>query len=191
MTRCSTTLAVLLLLCFAAPLALDATARELLTAMVGVNAAGFLRGQWWTFVTYQFAHGNWSHLLLNLVSLLSVGPEVERVVGVRKFFAIYFLSGILGACVWLAVVWPLDAHLIGASASICGLLGALAALRPREKYILVFLPVALPAWLLISALAATQVAYLLMAGTNGNVAYTAHLAGGVAGFAIAFVLRRR
>lgn len=190
MTKAATSLSGLIFFCFAISLALDSATRDLLNAALGVHAAGFLRGQLWSFCTYQFLHGGWLHLLMNLATLLSVGPEIERVVGARRFLAIYFASGILGAAAWLALVWPVDSVLIGASAAICGLLGALAALRPREKYALVFLPLPLPAWLLITALAATQLAYIFLVGTDGHVAYVAHLGGGIAGFVIAKIFFR-
>ena len=191
MTKTVSILAGLMLICFAAPLALDPATRKLLAVALGLDATGIMRGHAWTFLTYQFLHGSWSHLVLNLVSLFFAGPEVERAVGPRRFLAIYFVSGMLGAAAWLAIVWPLDALLIGASASICGLLGALVALRPHEKYTVLFLPVPLPAWLLVLALAATQIAHLMLGGASAGVAYTAHLAGGLAGFFTALALRRK
>lgn len=191
MTKASWIIAALVALCFLALLPLESTATGLVRAAFGVHAAGVLNGRYWTFLTYQFLHGGWLHLAVNLVTLLSVGPEVERAVGSLRLAALYTLGGVAGAAVWLVTVWPLDTVLIGASASICGLLGALAALRPRERYALIFLPAPLPAWLIIAVLAATQAAHVMLFGTQGHVAYVAHLAGGFAGFAAALTLRRR
>lgn len=191
MTKASWLIAALVAFCYLSLLPLESTATGLVRAAFGVHAAGVLNGRYWIFLTYQFLHGGWIHLAVNLVTLLSVGPEVERTVGSFRLVALYTLGGVAGAAVWLIAVWPLDTVLIGASASICGLLGALAALRPRERYALIFLPVPLPAWLIIAALAATQAAHVMLFGAQGHVAYIAHLAGGFAGFAVALVLRRQ
>lgn len=190
MTRAVAILCLLISTSFAISLALDPASRETLQRLLGVHAAGLFLRQYWSFLTYQLLHGSWLHLTLNLLTLVSVGPGVERVVGPFRLLALFLVSGVLGAAVWLMLVWPVDVPLIGASAAICGLLGALAALRPREKYALIFLPIPLPAWLVISALAATQIIYLVIHGAGGHVAYSAHLAGGVTGFLLALWIRR-
>jgi membrane associated rhomboid family serine protease len=190
MSKTVTALSILIVICFAGSLSIGAAECAAVDQLLGLHAAAILRGWFWTFITYQFLHGGWPHVLLNLATLVSVGPDVERAIGSWRFLLLYFVSGVIGAGVWLAFVWPEDQILIGASASICGLLGALAALRSREKYSLIIFPFPLPAWLLISVLAATQVAYFLLK-PDSNIAYLAHLAGGLAGFFVARVLRRR
>lgn len=57
----------------------------------------------WQFITHMFAHGGWMHLLFNMITLLSFGPIIERVLGQRKFVSFYFVCG-LGAFV-LFNVW--------------------------------------------------------------------------------------
>jgi len=191
MTRATTTMTGLVLICFLALQPLDARSVDMLRALLGVHAAGMLEGRFWSLLTYVFLHGGPTHIVLNLVTLLSVGPEVERAVGSWRWIMLYMLAGMAGALAWLLSIWPVDTLLIGASAAICGLLGALAALHPRRKYALVFLPIQLPVWVIISVLAATQAGYVMLAGTHGPVAYVAHLAGGLAGFVVAMAFRRR
>lgn len=48
------------------------------------------------FVTSMFMHGDLMHLAFNMMSLYFLGPWVERVLGPKRFFILYFLSG-LGA----------------------------------------------------------------------------------------------
>lgn len=184
MKKASTILSLLMIAAYAALVALAPGLRTVVNETLGVHSAGVMRWQLWSFITYQFLHGSTAHLLLNLAALISVGPEIERAFGARRFLGIFFVSGMLGAAIWFGLEYPYDSVLIGASASICGLLGALVAWRPREKYTLVFLPLPLPAWLLVSALAATQIAYLLI-DEKSHTAYTAHLAGGIVGWAYA------
>lgn len=169
---------------------LDAVVLAAWLDLLGCHWAGLMQGRLWQLLSYQFLHGSWSHLALNLVTLLSVGREMERSLGVRGFLFTYMVSGVCGALCWLLIVYPGDSVLVGASAAICGLLGALAACRPREKYTILFLPLPLPAWLLISLLAAIQVAWMLL-DRDSQVAFPAHLAGGAAGWAIGRGLRRR
>src|SRR5438874_2079921 len=51
----------------------------------------------WTIVTYMFLHGNYMHILFNMLALYFFGPRVEDRIGSRRFTILYFLSGISGA----------------------------------------------------------------------------------------------
>lgn len=48
------------------------------------------------FFTYMFAHGNFYHLLFNMLGLFFLGPLLEQFWGSRKFLAFYLICG-LGA----------------------------------------------------------------------------------------------
>lgn len=45
-------------------------------------------------VTSMFMHGDIMHLAFNMMSLYFLGPWVERVLGEKRFFILYFASGI-------------------------------------------------------------------------------------------------
>lgn len=50
----------------------------------------------WQILTHMFTHAGWMHLLFNMLTLLSFGPVLEKVLGSQRFAWLYFISG-LGA----------------------------------------------------------------------------------------------
>uniref|UniRef100_A0A8I6XSQ8 Peptidase S54 rhomboid domain-containing protein n=1 Tax=Hordeum vulgare subsp. vulgare TaxID=112509 RepID=A0A8I6XSQ8_HORVV len=88
------------------------------------------KGQIWRLATPALLHGPLYHITLNTLSLASIGPKVEEVVGPRRFLAIYFTSAISGS---LMSYWFSSAHGIGASGAICGLVGAQAVYLWRHQ----------------------------------------------------------
>lgn len=83
-----------------------------------------LQGQLWRFVTPIFLHVNLLHIFVNMYSLYAIGPAVERFFGTPRFLAMYLLSGVSGV-IFSVAFNPYPSA--GASGSIFGLLGALAA----------------------------------------------------------------
>lgn len=78
--------------------------------------------RFWTVLTASFLHGGILHLVFNMMALYQLGPFVLREFGVHRFVNIYVLTGIAG----FALSVLAGVHLtIGASASICGLIGAI------------------------------------------------------------------
>jgi rhomboid protease GluP len=53
--------------------------------------------QWWRFITPMFVHIDMLHLLMNMFSLLILGPFVEKLYGSAKFVVFWVLTGIAGA----------------------------------------------------------------------------------------------
>ena len=79
-------------------------------------------GRWWTLVSASFIHGGILHIFFNMIALRQLGPFVLQEYGFNRFAIIYVLSGILGFYISYLAGIPLT---IGASASICGLIGAI------------------------------------------------------------------
>ena len=52
--------------------------------------------QWWRFVTPMFVHIDLLHLVMNMFSLLILGPFVEKLYGSAKFVVFYVVTGIAG-----------------------------------------------------------------------------------------------
>ena len=76
---------------------------------------------WWTIVSANYLHGGIFHILFNMFAFSQIAPLVSREYGVYRMFIIYTLSGIIGFRIsYLAGV----TFTIGASAAICGLIGA-------------------------------------------------------------------
>lgn len=152
--------------------------------LFALSIPGLKRGFLWQFATYIFLHAGLLHLLLNGLVLYFLGPETERTIGTRQFYALFMLSGILGGLGWVLITNAPWASCIGASGAVFGVLGAFAALYPNQPItVLVFfiLPVTVRAWVLALVLGLIELMYMLQPGTGG-VAYSAHLAGGIAGY---------
>jgi len=76
---------------------------------------------WWSLVSASYLHGGLLHIAFNMLALKQLGPFVLREYGVNRFFVIYTVTGIAGFYLSYVAGVPLT---IGASASICGLIGA-------------------------------------------------------------------
>jgi rhomboid protease GluP len=75
----------------------------------------------WTLVSASFLHGGLLHIFFNMAALRQLAAVVNREFGVYRMFVIYTVSGIVGFLIsYLAGI----AFTIGASASVCGLIGA-------------------------------------------------------------------
>ncbi len=156
---------------------------DILTGFFGLSVSGFLRGHFWTLLSYLFLHGGVFHLLVNMLMLYMLGSEVEERVGRLHYLILYFMSGALGGLGWLGLTWPYEGLCVGASGAIFGLLGAFAVLYPhREITVLVFfiIPITMRAWVLGAVLGLIQF-LMMIAPASGSIAYSAHLAGGLAG----------
>jgi rhomboid protease GluP len=90
----------------------------------------FYGGQWWRLITAGFLHGGLLHILMNSWVLFDLGPQVNQAFGTPRFLAIYFVSTVTG---FLASLYLSHANSIGASAGICGLIGAMIAFGTLER----------------------------------------------------------
>lgn len=72
----------------------------------------------WQVVTYLFLHGDFSHILFNMIALVSFGTVLEREWGAGRFLAFYFLCGVGAGLVQLGINWheyaDLHARLVAA-----------------------------------------------------------------------------
>lgn len=88
------------------------------------------RQEYYRIFTSMFLHFGVRHLINNMITLLIVGKYVEPVVGKIRFLIIYFISGIGGSALSMAVELSTGNFAIsaGASGAIFGLTGALLGL---------------------------------------------------------------
>jgi len=78
--------------------------------------------RFWTLLSASFLHGGILHIIFNMMALYQLGPFVLREFGFHRFVNIYVLTGIAGFAVSVLAGVRFT---IGASASICGLIGAI------------------------------------------------------------------
>lgn len=95
--------------------------------------------QWWRFIAPMFIHINLFHLLVNMYSLMMVGPFVEKLYGSAKFVVFWVVTGIGGVVASYLTVRPqlatgafarfifksVDNPSAGASGALFGLVGVL------------------------------------------------------------------
>jgi len=144
-----------------------------------------------TLVSYQFLHGGLAHLAGNLLYLWVFGDNVEDAMGHGRFLAFYLACGIAAGLAQTAVFPGETTPLVGASGAISGVLGAYLVLHPKSRVLvpIVFIPVYLPAWLLLLFWFGFQFFAAANGGSGGNVAWWAHIGGFAAGVALVFVFR--
>ena len=161
----------------------------------GVSVDELTHGNVWTLFTYMFVHGSVAHFVLNMMLLWFAGRGVQQLFGSRHFALIYLFSGIIGASLEMAVngfvLGDTATPLVGASASVFGLLMALAVVLPEEKitaFIYFIIPVQLRLWTLAKGLFIIHLVFGL-AGVlfhilpeGMKIAYFAHLGGAAFGW---------
>lgn len=99
----------------------------LLAAAGALTPAALHPGEQWRIVAAGFLHADPTHLAANLLSLLVVGPFLERRLGATAFALVYAAS-LAGAGITSVLAHPGPFVGVGASGAIFGIMGALVAL---------------------------------------------------------------
>ena len=162
---------------------------------IGSAQAGGPAFQPWQLVTYAFLHdpSSYLHILGNMFALYMFGPDVELVLGSRRFVAYYFVCVVGAALTQLFVMhslYPSPEPTLGASGGIFGLLLFFGVTFPRRQLLLIFPPITIPAWLFVALYGLLELV-LGVFGTSQGVAHFAHLGGMAAGAAMMLFWRGR
>jgi membrane associated rhomboid family serine protease len=143
-----------------------------------------------------FLHGGWLHLAGNLLFLYVFGNNVEDRLGRLRFLAFYLACGYAATYGFSLFFAGSTQPLVGASGAIAGVLGAYLVLFPKARVwslltFFFFLPVRLPAWLVLGSWFLLQYLYTRGAGLSEatGTAYLAHVLGFVVGAALVWNLR--
>lgn len=148
---------------------------------------------WLTLFTAIFMHGSIMHLAGNMWFLWIFGDNIEDDMGHVKYLIFYLATGVLASLAFVALNSTGDASLtpcLGASGAISGVLGAYLVLHPhrRVSVILLRLMVDVPGYVAVGIWFLFQIVsgfFDAQAGGGGGVAYSAHVAGFVAGMILA------
>jgi membrane associated rhomboid family serine protease len=147
-------------------------------------------------LTAMFLHGSWLHLLGNMLFLFVFGNNVEDRLGRLRYVVFYLVCGYAATYGFALFQNSSTQPLVGASGAIAGVLGGYFVLFPRARVLSLltfffFLPIRLPAWLVLGSWFFLQ--YLSLranaAGSGSGVAYLAHVIGFVLGAALCWPLR--
>ena len=142
---------------------------------------------WLTPWSATLVHGGWLHLIMNLVILLWVGSQVERVLGAANLLFAYLVGAIVAA----AAQWLVDPTafmpMIGASGAISAIFGMYALFEARPKAVTGSVRVNRAihvAWLLAAWVAIQWMNGVLSQSEGVMLATAAHIGGFVAGLAM-------
>jgi uncharacterized protein len=155
----------------------------------------------WTIFTHMFMHANFTHLFVNMLSLMFIGNFVEKILGRKRFFWVYFIGGLVSAFFFITLAGlfggtEIGARLfgnqtifaVGASGAIFALGGLLAMLIPKLK-VLVFFIIPMPMWL---AMTFFMGFFWILAYSAGiPIGNSAHLGGLVTGLFYGVYLKYR
>lgn len=142
-----------------------------------------------TPLTSMFMHGGWFHIIGNLWFLWVFGDNVEDAMGALRFLLFYLLCGLVAAATQVITAPSSAVPMVGASGAIGGVMGGYVRLYPRAHiHTLVFLGffitrISVPAfamlgyWFLLQLMGGLPA----LAGTEGGVAFWAHVGGFLAG----------
>lgn len=138
--------------------------------------------KFWQLFTYLFIHGDWLHILLNMLMLWVCGQDLETQWGKREFFIFYFICGIGAGLITVLFDIGSITPVVGASGAIYGLLVAYGLTYPNRILLLYGL---LPVKAKYVVLGFGIVALLAPLSTNqSNISHITHLSGMIIGFII-------
>lgn len=146
--------------------------------ILGADYKTFTLGlkQYYRLITYAFAHGNFLHLLCNMVSLYYLGRYVEYKYGHAKFLLILFFSIFIGGLT--QGILSDNSVCVGMSGGLYGLMVVFIAdiVSSHIVDLKIFLP---------------TIFVNLMLNFLSTTAWMAHLGGAIGGFVIFYVLKNK
>jgi membrane associated rhomboid family serine protease len=152
------------------------------------------------YLTANFLHGGWLHIIGNMWFLWLAGFVLEDTWG-RPLYLVFYL--VAGAAALQVHAWTNAGSLVptlGASGAVAGLMGAFAVRFPKMKiqmrWILGIRSLArggyqfsAPAWALLPLWLLTEIFYGALVGQTSGVAHWAHVGGFVFGVLVALSVR--
>lgn len=139
--------------------------------------------QIWQLITYQFMHGDFFHIFMNMFILWMFGMEIENYWGSSKFLLFYLSSGIIGAI--LSLIFT-PAVTIGASGAVFGVMVAFAMFFP-DRYIFIYFLFPVKAKYLVAII---MVFEFMSVGSMDLIAHSVHIGGALAGFIFVMLDRK-
>lgn len=127
------------------------TSEEILLEIFALKPANIFSNFYvWTLLTSMFLHANFFHLFVNMFSLFFIGGLLEKIIGRKRFFWLYIISGIFAAFFFSLLSFFLgnfgigerifgnpNTFAVGASGALFAVLGVLAVLTPKNKIYLI------------------------------------------------------
>ena len=145
-----------------------------------------------TIFTSMFMHAGWEHIIGNMVFFWAFAPEIEDVMGSKRFLIFYLLGGLAATFAQVIIDPTSTIPNLGASGAIAAVMGAFLVTYPRDKIRTVvligwfsritFIPAALMVGLWFLTQLFSEVGALAqVTADDGGVAYMAHIGGFIFG----------
>jgi membrane associated rhomboid family serine protease len=153
-----------------------------------------------------FMHGDWFHIIGNMLFLWIFGNNVEDAFGKARFLAFYLLGGFaataLQTFITLAYGTQAESEIpnLGASGAVSAVLGAYLLILPGARvvtiiFVLIIFIREFPAWIFLGVWFLLQLwsggFSLLYPQEGGGVAFFAHIGGFAFGLATVYLFRKR
>ena len=151
------------------------------------NIGGIRRGEHIRMIASGFLHADEMHLFFNMFTLYFFADEVIGYLGSVNFLIVYFGSLLVGNL--LSFYFHKEEYhysAVGASGAVTGVLYAAILLNPDMKLYMMFIPIAIPAYIF-------GIGYLMysiygMKKRIGNIGHDAHFGGAIGGYVITLFL---
>lgn len=127
----------------------------------------------WRLFTSMFIHAGIIHLLFNMYALISIGRQLEPIVGPMRFAAFYVFTGIIASLA--SMMWHINTASVGASGAIFGMFGLFIGLLVSKTIYLDNKREILTSMLVF-------IGYNLMIGMKEGIDNAAHIGGLISGF---------
>jgi len=151
----------------------------------------------WSYITSQFLHNGWLHIIFNMWFFWLAGTILEDAWG-RVVYPIFYLICGVFAALCHAMIYPGSMiPVVGASGAIAGMMGAFLARFPKTKIKLMWIwffgltryKFYVPAYIILPLWLAIQLFWGMLSASEGGVAYWAHVGGFAFGMVGAVLLR--
>jgi len=161
---------------------------------IAIKPSNIVQGKYlWTFITSMFMHGSFFHIFANMFSLFFVGGLIERILGKKRYFYFYMLSGLLAGLffVFLSLLFPSDFNTfaVGASGALFGLVGLLVLLTPNLPVFVMFIPI--PIKMKYAGPGILVALWLVSIAGNVPIGNTAHFGGLLTGIIYGLYLKNK
>ena len=156
-----------------------------ITELLILSSTAIIHGQQlWGIVTNIFIHGGFFHIFFNCWALFMFGLAIEQIIGGKNLLKIFLISGLFASVFYVVtslLILNSGVSALGASGAIFGIIGAMVALRPRMKVMLIFPPIPMELWMLGIIFVFIAIFWFGIGGGTG-IAENAHLGGLIMGF---------
>ncbi|MEM7431455.1 MAG: rhomboid family intramembrane serine protease [Pseudomonadota bacterium] len=141
-------------------------------------------------LTASFAHGDWGHIIFNLIFFIAFAAAVEVIAGSLAFAGFIVLGSLIIGVTDSVIATLVDDHhwTLGLSGIVMGMIGLFAYLLPQGRircfywFLILFGTLSVPGWLLALWYIGGDIFQLIRHDDHGGINVIAHVTGGIAGY---------